>query len=59
LGDSTVNLELRIWINDAKNGLANVKSKMLLKIWDAFHANGIQFVFPSGICTSPVPYRWG
>ena len=43
----------------AKKGLANVKSAMRLKTWDAFHANGIQFVFPSRICTSPVPSRWG
>ena len=46
LGDSTVNLELRVWINDPQNGVANVKSSVLLAVWDIFHANDIEFAFP-------------
>ena len=45
-GDSTVNLELRVWIGDPKNGMANVKHAVLLKIWDIFHDNGIEIAFP-------------
>ena len=45
-GDSTVNLELRVWINDPKNGIGNVKNAIFLKIWDSFHANGIEIAFP-------------
>jgi small-conductance mechanosensitive channel len=45
-GDSTVNLELRFWINDPKNGIGNVKNAILLKVWDSFHANGIEIAFP-------------
>jgi len=45
-GDSTVNLLLRIWIEDPKNGIRNVKNAVLLKIWDSFHANGIEIAFP-------------
>ena len=45
-GDSTVNLQLRFWIDDPKNGMANVKDAVLLKIWDSFHANGIEIAFP-------------
>ncbi len=45
-GDSTVNLELRVWINDPKNGLASVKDAVLMAVWDSFHANGIQIAFP-------------
>lgn len=45
-GDSTVNLDLRIWINDPINGLINVKSDVMLLIWDLFHANGISLPFP-------------
>ena len=45
-GDSTVNLELRVWINDPKNGFGNVKDAVLLAIWDSFHANGIEIAFP-------------
>ena len=45
-GDSSVNLELRIWINDPKNGIANLQSEVLLRVWDLFHANDIQIPFP-------------
>jgi len=45
-GDSTVNLELRIWINDPKNGINNVKDAILMAVWDNFHANGIEIAFP-------------
>ena len=45
-GESTVNLELRVWINDPKNGIANAKDAVLLAVWDSFHANGIEIAFP-------------
>lgn len=45
-GDSSVNLEARIWINDPRNGVGNVKSALLLGIWDKFHEHGIEFPFP-------------
>jgi small-conductance mechanosensitive channel len=45
-GDSTVNLELRGWIDDPKNGINNVKDAILLAVWDSFHANGIEIAFP-------------
>jgi small-conductance mechanosensitive channel len=45
-GDSTVNLELRVWINDPKNGVAPITDAVLMAIWDSFHANGIQIAFP-------------
>ena len=45
-GDSSVNLELRVWIRDPQNGLTNVKSQVLLGIWDRFQEHGIEFPFP-------------
>jgi small-conductance mechanosensitive channel len=45
-GDSSVELELRIWIRDPKNGVRNVKSDVLLLVWDKFHAHGIEIPFP-------------
>jgi small-conductance mechanosensitive channel len=45
-GDSTVNLELRAWIVDPKNGIGNVKDAVLLAVWDSFHTNGIEIAFP-------------
>jgi len=45
-GDSSVDLEARIWINDPRNGVSNVKSQLLLRVWDKFHAEGIEIPFP-------------
>jgi small-conductance mechanosensitive channel len=45
-GDSSVDLELRIWINDPQNGRANVISEVMLEIWDRFHEHGIDIPFP-------------
>lgn len=45
-GDSSVDLELRIWISDPQNGVSNVKSAVLLLVWDKFHQNGIEIPFP-------------
>ncbi|MFZ1991579.1 MAG: mechanosensitive ion channel domain-containing protein, partial [Alphaproteobacteria bacterium] len=45
-GDSAINLELRIWINDPENGVGNVKSQVFLKLWDGLKASGIPIPFP-------------
>ncbi len=45
-GDSSVDLELRYWINDPMAGVANVNSEILLKIWDKFHENDIEIPYP-------------
>ena len=45
-GDSAVDLEVRFWVVDPQNGLSNVKSDILLEIWDRFHDNGIEIPFP-------------
>jgi small-conductance mechanosensitive channel len=45
-GDSAVDLEMRFWINDPMNGRANVSSRVLLKVWDKFHAQGIEIPYP-------------
>ncbi len=45
-GDSSLDLELRIWVDDPQNGLGNVCSLVLLGIWDKFRANGIHFPYP-------------
>jgi small-conductance mechanosensitive channel len=45
-GDSSVDLELRIWILDPSAGVVNVRSAVLLEIWDRFHANNISIPFP-------------
>lgn len=45
-GDNSVDLELRIWVNDPEAGVVNVASDIRLHIWDLFHENGIEFPFP-------------
>ncbi|MCJ9428476.1 mechanosensitive ion channel family protein [Kordiimonas marina] len=44
-----VDLELRLWIEDPQNGVANVASEVMLHIWDKFHAEGIEFPFPQRV----------
>jgi len=45
-GDNSVDLELRVWISDADQGVANVRSEVLVKVWELFHDNNIEFPFP-------------
>jgi small-conductance mechanosensitive channel len=45
-GDSGLELEVRIWIGDAPNGVQNVKSAVLLRIWDLFREAGIRVPSP-------------
>ena len=45
-GNSSIDLELRLWIEDPKNGTANVKSEVMLAVWDRFKEAGIKFPFP-------------
>jgi small-conductance mechanosensitive channel len=44
--DSSVNLEVRFWIDDPMNGRANVVSVLQLGIWDKFHEHGIEIPYP-------------
>jgi len=44
--DSSVNIELRFWVNDAENGLGNVRSDVMIRIWDKFHEQGVAFPYP-------------
>ena len=45
-GDSSVDLELRFWINDPENGVDNIRSEVLLNVWDIFKENNIIILFP-------------
>ena len=45
-GDSSVDLSLRIWINDPMNGVSNVRGAVLLAVWDRFHEHGIEIPYP-------------
>src|SRR5690606_33680575 len=45
-GESAIDLEHRFWISDAQNGVQNVKSDVLLRIWEKFLERGIKVPFP-------------
>jgi len=45
-GESSVNFDLRFWIRDPANGIANVRSEVLIGLWEKLHANGIEIPFP-------------
>jgi len=45
-GDSAIDLELRIWIDDPENGISNVSSEIRLKLWELFRDNGVEIPFP-------------
>ena len=45
-GDSSVELELCFWIDDPQAGTTNVRSAVLLGVWDRFHEHGIEIPFP-------------
>lgn len=45
-GDSSINFDLRFWINDPANGTANVRSDVMMEIWDMLHEMGIEVPFP-------------
>ena len=45
-GASSVELKLKFWIVDPENGLDNIKSELLLNIWQAFQAHDIEIPYP-------------
>jgi small-conductance mechanosensitive channel len=45
-GDSTIDLELRFWIRDPANGTANVRSEVMLNLWDLYQEHGIELPAP-------------
>ncbi|HVY65494.1 MAG TPA: mechanosensitive ion channel domain-containing protein [Gammaproteobacteria bacterium] len=45
-GDSALKLQLRFWIADAQNGVQNVKSEVLLRIWELFRQQDIEVPYP-------------
>jgi small-conductance mechanosensitive channel len=45
-GESSLKLQLRFWIGDAQNGVQNVKSDVLLEIWQRFKQQGVRVPYP-------------
>jgi small-conductance mechanosensitive channel len=45
-GESAMEFELRLWINDPQEGVENVRSAMRFEIWKVFKERGIEIPFP-------------
>ena len=45
-GDSSIDLQVRFWIDDAPQGVSNIRSEVLLAVWKAFKEHNIQIPFP-------------
>ena len=45
-GDNSINFDLRFWINDPANGTANVRSDVMMAVWDMLAEMGIEVPFP-------------
>lgn len=45
-GDSGIELELRVWIDDPQEGVNNIRSELNVGIWKAFKAHGITIPYP-------------
>ncbi len=57
-GDSSIDLQIRFWIDDAPQGVSNIRSEVLLAVWQAFRDNDIQIPFPQRdihIKSQPLP----
>ena len=48
-GDNSVDFQLRLWIRDPENGIANVNSQVLLGVWERFKQHGIDLPFPQRV----------
>ena len=45
-GESSVNFIIHCWITDPEEGIGNVKSEVLKRLWVLFRENGIEIPFP-------------
>jgi len=45
-GDNSINFDLRFWINDPANGTMNVRSDVMMAVWDMLHEMGVEIPFP-------------
>ncbi len=45
-GDSSLDFVLRFWIRDPREGLANIRGKVLLALWDTFKEHGVKIPYP-------------
>jgi small-conductance mechanosensitive channel len=45
-GENSVDFVIHCWISDPEEGIGNVRSEVLKRLWDLFHQQGIEIPFP-------------
>lgn len=45
-GANSVDFTIHCWINDPEQGVGNVRSEVLRRLWELFHEHGISLPFP-------------
>lgn len=45
-GENAIQFEVQIWINDPEEGIGNVRSDLLKRMWRLFRENGVQIPYP-------------
>jgi small-conductance mechanosensitive channel len=45
-GENAVNFELRFWISDPEEGMSNIRSEVLKRVWHIFKEHGVEIPFP-------------
>jgi small-conductance mechanosensitive channel len=45
-GESSVDHEVRLWIRDPEDGVASVRSEVLMRVWDLFKEHGVALPYP-------------
>ncbi|MFL0357294.1 mechanosensitive ion channel family protein [Erythrobacter sp. GH1-10] len=45
-GDSSVDFDVRFWIQDPEEGIANIRSDVYMRMWQLFKENDIEIPFP-------------
>lgn len=45
-GESSIQLELRFWIQDPQNGIANVTSEAYIAVWKSLKENNVEIPYP-------------
>ena len=46
-GTDAIEFEILVWIKDPEEGLGNLRSDVLKRVWRAFNENGVQVPFPA------------
>ncbi|WP_416831142.1 MAG: mechanosensitive ion channel family protein [Erythrobacter sp.] len=45
-GDNSVDFEIRFWIQDPEEGLANIRSDVYVRMWHLFKEHGVEIPYP-------------